>query len=328
MSYNNQRLLKLSLFVMAGLFLLIFTLYLVGRSKHLFGSTFEIRARFNNADGLLNGDNVYFSGIQAGTVKSIKLINGIIVEVTMLIDEKIKTYIHKDATAFIGTEGLMGNRSVNILPGRESDLPIQDGDLLSAATAFSKDEMLLTFGKTNSNIQLISTELAVLIHRVNNSKVLWGILEDTSLSSNIKRSLNNISQASANVNHTTKSLEDIVSDVKAGKGTAGALLSDTAFENKLKEVLSKIGAVGDKATGLINEFNSMAVDIHHDLQYGQGTAHALLTDSMMVNKLNLSLDNVERGTEAFNKDMEALKHNFLLRGYFRRLERKQRDSVK
>ena len=46
----------------------------------------------------------------------------------------------------------------------------------------------------------------------------------------------------------------------------------------------------------------------------------------MVMKLNTSLVNIQQGTDGFNQNMEALKHNFLLRGYFRKQER-QKDKV-
>ena len=35
----------------------------------------------------------------------------------------------------------------------------------------------------------------------------------------------------------------------------------------------------------------------------------------------------EEGTQKFNENMEALKHNFLTRGYFRKLEREEKKQV-
>ena len=48
------------------------------------------------------------------------------------------------------------------------------------------------------------------------------------------------------------------------------------------------------------------------------------SDGLMVMKLNSSLDNIQKGTDGFNQSMEALKHNFLLRGYFRKQEKKKK----
>ena len=71
------------------------------------------------------------------------------------------------------------------------------------------------------------------------------------------------------------------------------------------------------------------VSIHSDVNSGRGTVNALLKDSTMVNKLNTSLDNILKGTDGFNQNMEALKHNFLLRGYFKKQgKQKQKEEVK
>lgn len=48
----------------------------------------------------------------------------------------------------------------------------------------------------------------------------------------------------------------------------------------------------------------------------------------MVEKVNATLDNIQQGTDGFNQNMEALKHNFLFRGYFKKLERQKQKENK
>jgi len=66
---NNAR---LGVFVLSGLAFLILLLFMIGRNKSLFGSTYLLKANFENVQGLIPGNNVRYSGIQAGTVKRIK----------------------------------------------------------------------------------------------------------------------------------------------------------------------------------------------------------------------------------------------------------------
>src|SRR5271170_3123357 len=80
MAENETNVVKLGLFVISALFLLILSLYLIGKSKNLLGSTVQIKSKFKNVNGLRIGSNVYFSGVQAGTVKDIKLLNATTVE--------------------------------------------------------------------------------------------------------------------------------------------------------------------------------------------------------------------------------------------------------
>lgn len=327
MAENEKSNVKLGLFLLAGLFVLVLTLYMIGRNQNLFGSNFEVKARFKNINGLTSGNNIRFSGIQVGTVKRISLVNDTIIEVTMLIDNKMKSFIHKNALASIGTEGLMGNKIINILPGRDGVPLVQEGDVLPVQKPLSTDELLQTFDKTNNNIAEISEELKMAIHRVNHSKALWGVLDDGSLASEIKSSLQHISQASASANDMVKDLGSIIGNVKNGKGSVGALLTDTSFANNLQDAVAKIKLVGEKAAGLADQLNGMADNIQNNIQNGNGPLHALLNDSTMTSKLTLSLNNVQEGTRAFSQDMEALKHNFLLRGYFRKQEKKQRKQL-
>ncbi len=319
---------RLGLFVLAGSFFLIMTLYMIGKNQNFFGSNFALMARFKNVNGLTRGDNIRFSGIQVGTVKSIKLINDTTIEVILLIDHQMMPYIHKNAVASIGTEGLMGNKIVNILPGTQTGQSIEEGDLLSTKKIISTDEMLQTLDKTNSNIAEISENLKTAVLRLDSSKALWGILNDASLAINMKASLDNIREASAHANVMVTELHGIVTDVKNGKGLVGSLLTDTSLAFSLADAVAKIKLVGERATGLIEEVNGIAGNIQRDVRYGPGAAHSLLNDSVMAKKLSLSLDNIQKGTEAFSQDMEALKHNFLFRGYFRKLQKQQELSSK
>lgn len=121
----------------------------------------------------------------------------------------------------------------------------------------------------------------------------------------------------------TGKLNSIVTDVKNGKGSLGALLTDSAFIKNLDEAVTKIKSVGDEAESIAAEAGKVVTGIKEDLNNGKGTVYTLLKDSVLAARLNASLENIEHGTEGFNQNMEALKHNFLFRGYFKKLERQK-----
>ena len=62
--------------------------------------------------------------------------------------------------------------------------------------------------------------------------------------------------------------------------------------------------------------------LKRQVQTSGGTVNTLLTDTTMSRQMRQSLTNVEQGTAGFNQSMEALEHNFLFHGYFRRQEKK------
>jgi phospholipid/cholesterol/gamma-HCH transport system substrate-binding protein len=60
---------------------------------------------------------------------------------------------------------------------------------------------------------------------------------------------------------------------------------------------------------------------------GKGTAHALLKDRELSDKINRTITNIEDGTRSFNETMGAIKHSFLFRGYFKKLEQKKQSEA-
>ena len=315
---NNIR---LGIFIISGLVIVVVSLYLIGQNQHLFGSSFPLKARFSNVDGLMPGNNVRFSGIQCGTVKDITIINDSTIEVSMLINNETSVYINKNATAAIGTEGLMGNKVINILPGRSAATRIESGGMLKAARDNGLDDMLHTLSRTNDNALAISLRLKEVADRIYSSTVLEQLLSDTSIHINLQRSMFNFRNASLKIDNAAESLQQIIEDVKKGKGTAGLLLTDQNAAGNVTQTLNHLQNAASKAESLVRQLDSLTEGISQDVNQGKGAVGLMLKDSTVVKRLNNSLDNIEKGTAAFNEDMEALKHNFLFRGYFKKKEK-------
>ena len=54
----------------------------------------------------------------------------------------------------------------------------------------------------------------------------------------------------------------------------------------------------------------------------------MVNDTILVKNIDETMQNIKEGSIKLNENLEALKHNFLSRGYFRKLERKKRKKVK
>lgn len=319
---------KLGTFVSAGLLFLVVLLYMIGKNMSLFGDTYVLKARFENAQGLVVGNNVRYSGIQSGTVKEIKIMNDTTIEVTLLVEKKMMAIIRKNAIVSIGTEGLVGNKVVNIIPRRKQAPLAEEGDILFAKRSVDADEMLQTLSQTNNDVAVIAADLKITIQRINTSNALWNLLNDKSIPENFRVSVANILAATGNAGKLVNNLNDIVMDMKNGKGSAGAILRDSSFAKNLNEAILKIKSVGDNVDSLSHEISLVVAGVRQDVNSGRGPVNALLKDSAIVIKLNGSLSNIEKGTDGFNQNMEALKHNFLFRGYFRKLEKEKENELK
>lgn len=317
---------KLGVFVMAGLLFLILLLYMIGKNKNLFGSNFILKARFENVQGLQTGNNVRYAGIESGTVKKITILNDTVVEVMMVIDDKMKSIIRKNAIVSIGTDGFVGNKVVNIIAVKQLAAAAEDGDVLQSKRPLDTDEMLRTLNRANNDIAVITHNLRETMQKINNSSALWNLLSEETLPKNIKQSALNIKLASEKANSMAADLQTVITNVKNGEGSLGILLTDTAFTYNLNEAVKKIKTVGDEADSLSQQINQVVKGIEYDVNNGRGAVNAVLKDTMIVIKLNNALDNIQKGTDGFNQNMDALKHNFLFRGYFRKLEKQKQKN--
>lgn len=315
--------LKLGLFVLAGLALLVFSLYMIGQNRQLFSDSFVLKARFRNVDGLVSGNNVRYSGIQAGTVKSIRIIDDTTIEVLMHLDESMRQHIRENSLVSIGSEGLMGNKVVNIVPNELPAPQAEEGDILESRRQVAIADAVETLYRTNDNAAVISEELIRTIRRINNSPGLWRILGDTTVAENVDVALVSVREAAVHINNTAMLLETVAGDVQRGKGVAGLLLSDSSSAGKLRSAINDIQAAGAGADRLMLRLDSISETLQHGFDDKGSLVHTLLRDSSLAGQLRRSADHVEQGTAAFREDMEALRHNFLFRSYFRRKAREK-----
>lgn len=319
---------KLGVFVLSGLLFLVILLYMIGKNRNMFGSHLTLKTMFTDADGLKPGNNVRYAGIEIGTVSSVWFLSDTIVEVVMTVKDDVGRIIHKNAMVSIGTDGLVGNKVVSITPGQGNAPLIENNDLLEAKRKPSMDAMLRTLAGTNDDVSAIAAELKTTVQRINGSQAFWQLLSDRSIPSNIRSSARNISDMTSKADSITMALELAVNDLKHGRGLLGTMLYDTAITSQLRQGLIQFQQVGAQADSLVATLHLTVRNISSDILYGKGTLHDLLKDTSLAGKLSRSLDHIEKGADGFSKNMEALKHNFLFSGYFRKLEKQQAKENK
>lgn len=326
MANEFNRNLRLGAFVLAGTAFLIAMLYLIGAKRSLFSDTFKISAEFYNVNGLMSGNNVRFSGINVGTVESVEIASDSSVMVVMLIEDKVKSYIKKNAIATVGTDGLMGNKLININAAKDGSTAgnIEDGDKLATMRPIETDEMIRTLSTTNDNIKNITTDLKIIAHKINSRNTLWSILMDTVVADNVKQAIVNIKMAGSNAAVVIGDLRNLTYDIKNGKGLIGTLITDTSLTTRLDHTMVKLNMAGDNLAIMTGDLSNVS----KNLNTNQGTLGMLIMDTMFVKDLKSAMKNLDQGTGNFNDNMEALKHNVLLRKYFKKKEKEAQKNKK
>ena len=143
MKKDTSNKIKLGIFISIGMMVFIVGIYFIGAGRQLFTSTFRISGVFKDVAGLQPGNNVRLSGINVGTVDNIVIVSDTSVRVEILIEESVRMYIKKDAVASIGSEGLIGNKTIILYPGTGGKMEIE-----SAPGQGSRFDLVIPFSAT------------------------------------------------------------------------------------------------------------------------------------------------------------------------------------
>lgn len=325
MKKTNSEKLKLGAFVTIGLLIFVVAVYFIGQSQNLFAKTFSISSNFTNVNGLIPGNNVRYSGINIGTVKRIQMINDTVINVEMSLEEKMMNHIKKDAIATIGTDGLVGNMIVNIIPGDQGNGRIEQGDVIKSFTKIGTNEMLNTLNTTNENAALLTSKLLNITNEITTGKGTLGMLiKDTIMAKNLVETVNYLKLTSIEANITIKELNHVIKSVDLETSVAGVMLNDTVSANQLKNTIQNLEQSSKDMQLVLGNLNTSI----NQIKDGKGAINYLSTNEELVEQLRDIITTIDEGTDKFNENMEALKHNFLTRGYFRKLERAQKKAEK
>ncbi len=187
---NNVR---LGIFIFTTIALFIAGIYFIGARQKLFSSTFEVSGIFKDISGLQVGNNVRYSGINVGIVKDIEQITDSTVRVDIQIDSETKRFIRKDAKAIIGSDGLMGNKILLIIPGTPQSALLEAYDTLVTDQQVSMDDILQKVKVTAENTAKITGDLAVVMGNIKEGRGTVGkLLMDSTLAQNVDDALVNI----------------------------------------------------------------------------------------------------------------------------------------
>ena len=290
---------KLGMFVTIGLILFAGTIFFIGKEQNLFGSTFHLVAQFKSASGLKEGNNVRFSGINIGTVNGITLTDSFVI-VDLVIKKKVQEFIKTDATASIGSDGLMGDKVLTINPGSVSKDFVKDGDFIQTKKATDMEDIMASLKTNVDNAGIITAQLAEFTYKINNGNgILSRVISDSSFSNRLETTLTNLQ-------NTSNEFSKFAVSMNSDKG-ALALLSNEEFSKGIET------AVSDLQTST-NQFALFTTNMNE----GNGALSRLVSDDKIGLTLDSTMTNLQAATKKLDENMEAMQHNFLLRGYFKK----------
>jgi len=314
MDQDTKRNVKLGLFVIIGIIVFIFGIFLVGAKGGMFTKSFKVYAIFKNTSGLKSGGNVRFDGVKVGIVKDVTIANDSSVRVDMNIDESKHEFITKTAVASIASDGLMGDELVNITSGTLGSPEAENGDRIASREPMSMEKMIARLSGTSDNVNVITENLKNLTNDLNSKNgSIQSLFKDTTMAVNLRQTFANLKATSEVFLAEGNDVRHLTDQISHGNGVLAKLINDPVLSNnlsaavtKLKETSDKLGMVADQASVTMQHANS-----------GSGPLNTVLTDAEMSNNIKETVANLKKASVTLNEDLVAAQHNFLLKGYFK-----------
>ncbi len=332
-SNPNRRAVILGIFIFLGLAIFIIAVLTLGSQKKTFEKTITVKSFFDDVNGLQKGNNIWFSGVKIGTIKRVTLTGKGQVEVDMNIESHSRQFIRKDAMARISTDGLIGNKIVEIYGGTTKAGEIESGDLLGNQKILSTDEMMNTLSKNNDNLLQITNDFKLISGRLVEGKGSIGkLLSDETLADQINTTSQTLQRASLNLERLSANVSSYTAKLNQKGSLANDLVTDTVVFNSLRTTISQLQQVAAKSKEVMDSLSIAG----NSLKEGMNTVNnglnnkntplgILVGDEKSGTDIRGILKNLNNSSKKLDEDLEALQHNFLLRGFFKKKAKNDKD---
>jgi phospholipid/cholesterol/gamma-HCH transport system substrate-binding protein len=305
--------LRVGLFVLLGLVILAVGIFYVTGAGGFFGPKYRLKTYLPEVSGLAPGAPVRLDGVEIGNVDQIKIVPREAgkppdrmksIEVDMRIDKRYQNDILTDSTSSLVTEGLLGNRYVNIQRGY-TGVPLTEGQAITGAEEKAIKEVVERSADVLANLKTLSDQVRDLIDGIQEGKGTLGklltddqaykhlnsiLVKSDQIVGNVQAGQGTIGkllmtdETSTRVDKAIDQVNTILADLRAQKGTMGKLLYDPSLYDEAKKAM-------DNGNGMIG-----------DIRAGKGTLGKLATDDTLYNKLRDTSSNLSTATAKLNQN--------------------------
>ena len=303
---TSARLAGVGAFVLGGLVLFTLGLFLIGDRQLAFADKFTVYTEFTKITGLQPGAIVRVSGAKAGIVTQIVPPNTPSgkFRVELEIIEDLHQLVRTDSVATIETEGLMGGAISVSAPARTLHRLSAPNATIAGKEPFDIADLMQQMGDTIAKVNVTIDELK---GGVQDTVVSIGDTVDNAnaLITEVSDDFERLVASAATI---TSDAAEIAEGIKSGKGTLGKFVNDDELYNRVAGITKQVDEIAT-GTRLVIEQAKQALD---GLQSKDGPVQG------MTANVAQTMDDTRVAMAGFAENMEALKHNFLLRGYFNR----------
>ena len=298
------RLAGVGAFVIGGLLLFTVGLFMIGDRQMAFAKKFIVYTEFKKITGLQPGAIVRVSGAKAGAITQIVAPNGPSgkFRVEIEITEELHPLVRTDSVATIETEGLVGGSYLGVGTGSDKAPAAPPKSTILSKEPFEISDLMQQMGDTIAKVNLAIDEMKDDVQRAvvsladtieNANQLIVDVTDDVKL----------MATAGAKISDDAAKISE---GLRSGKGTIGKLLNDDELYQRATAIAKQAEQIAGDARQVVAQARK-AVD---EFQSKEGPVQGLAAG------LKQTMDDARVAMAGFADNMEALKHNFLFRGFF------------
>lgn len=329
---------KVGIFVFIGLIVLGYMTLKLEKFKLKAAQGYEIEALFDSSSGLVVNSPIQIAGIEVGRVKDIQLV-GNQAKVTMTLLKGIRIY--SDARAVLRTQGVLGDKYIEIYPGSEKVPPLLAGGVIrETRSTIELDHLLAKAIPAMDDIRSVTKTLSEVIGtdegKNNLKETFFNIRKTTedirSMTVGLSRGEGTMGKLIRDdalyqdMRTTMTGLKDTVNHIQEGRGSIGKFIKDEEFYDQTKKTMASLEKVANKIdTGqgtlgkLVNDdslykeaketmasLNKTAANLNQTTQkinQGEGTLGKLVNDDSLYNETKYTLRSVTKATEGLSEQV-------------------------
>ena len=300
------RLAGVGVFVLGGLVLFTVGLFMIGDRQMAFAKKFTIYTEFKKITGLQPGAIVRVSGAKAGSITEILPPNtpNDKFRVKLEITEDLHQLVRTDSLASIETEGLVGGSYLGIGTGTAAAAAVAPNGTIAGKEPFDVADLMQQMADTIKRVNDTFDEMKA---EVQGTVLAVGDTVDNANALIVDVSAD-LKQMAASGAALSKDAAQIAEGIRSGKGSLGKLVNDDELYNRTTAIAKQAEEIAANARQVVESANNTLKGFQSKDGPVQG----------MTASVKQTMDDARSAIEGLAENMEALKHNFLLRGFFNR----------
>jgi phospholipid/cholesterol/gamma-HCH transport system substrate-binding protein len=179
---------------------------------------------------------------------------------------------------------------------------------------------MATLQKNNENLVAITTDFKTVSNRlVNGEGTAGALLTDATLYKSLQSTATNLQTAAHNSQLLSRSIAEYTAQLNKPGSLANGLVHDTMIMTNLQAAVQQINDAANAA----HSFTANLKTVSDQLHTSDNTLGLLLNDGETAEQMKSIITNLNSGSRKLDEDLEALQHNFLFRGFFKRKARQE-----